>query len=433
MYPYTNNLVTLKAKLASEDGHLLDYIDFLEECFQERESSVKAFLTEEGRFTRLRQDAQELIDQYPTADIRPPLFGVPVGVKDIFHVNGYETRAGSRLPAEEFVGHEAESVTWLKEAGALILGKTVSTEFAYFAPGSTCNPHNPEHTPGGSSSGSAAAVGAGICPLTLGTQTIGSINRPAAFCGVVGFKPSYERVSRSGVIPVSGSLDHVGFFARDTESAGLAASVLIPNWNKSDTDSRPVLGVPQGPYLENISFTGNKSFEETCSRLASNGFQIKRIDVMPDFDEVADRHRLIMAAEVAKVHSDWFGRYANLYHEKTSTLIRQGMAVSEQNLRDALPSREKLRHELMTSMAENNVDLWIAPAALGTAPKGLESTGDPIMNLPWTHSGLPTVSIPSDRNDVGLPFGLQAVGKWHADESVLAWAVEIEEVVDFYD
>jgi len=431
MTPYTNKLVRLMATLASEDGHLLEYLDLLEERFQGREPSVKAFLVEEGRFARLQQDAQELIDRYPTAEGRPPLFGVPVGVKDIFNVNGYETRAGSKLPALEFVGPEAESVTRLKEAGALILGKTVTTEFAYFAPGPTCNPHNPEHTPGGSSSGSAAAVGAGICPLALGTQTIGSINRPAAFCGVVGFKPSYERVSRSGVIPVSGSLDHVGFFTSDVESANLAATVLIPNWNNAVSDPQPVLGLPEGPYLERLSPAGLRNYEDTCDRLTTKGFQIKRIHVMTDFDEVVERHQLIMAAEVAKVHSEWFDRYENLYHEKTSTLIRQGKVISEQDLLGALPGREKLRHELMSSMAKNDVDLWIAPAALGTALKGLDSTGDPIMNLPWTHSGLPSVSLPSGRSDVGLPFGLQLVGNWHADESVLAWASEIEKVLGF--
>lgn len=154
---------------------------------------------------------------------------------------------------------------------------------------------------------------------------------------------------------------------------------------------------------------------------------------MPDFNEIAERHQLIMAAEVAQVHSAWFTRYESLYHEKTSALIRHGMAVSEQDLRIALPGREKLRQELMTAMAEEGVDLWIAPAALGTAPRGLESTGDPIMNLPWTHSGLPTISLPSGRNEIGLPFGLQVVGKWHEDESVLAWAYEIGKVLGFGD
>jgi len=433
MTAFTNDLAALVVALVSDDLRLQDYLDLLEKHIQEREPSVKAFLAEQDRFARLREDAKALLDRYPNPDIRPPLFGVPVGVKDIFNVDGFKTLAGSKLPAMEFEGLEAESVTRLKEAGALVLGKTVTTEFAYFAPGPTCNPHNPKHTPGGSSSGSAAAVGAEMCALTLGTQTIGSINRPAAFCGVVGFKPSYERVSRAGVIPVSGSLDHVGFFSSDAEGVKLAASILISDWNDIAPDPEPILGVPDGAYMERVSPEGRRNFEETCERLAAGGLQILRLNVMHDFNEIAERHQLIMAAEVAQVHSDWFARYESLYREKTSALIRQGMAVSVQDLKDALPGREKLRQELMRAMLEESVDLWIAPAAPGTAPRGLDNTGDPIMNLPWTHSGLPTVSLPSGRNEIGLPFGLQVVGKWHEDESVLAWACEIEKVLGFSD
>ena len=177
-------------------------------------------------------------------------------MKDIFHVKGFLTRAGSGLPVDLLTGPEAESVTQLKQAGALILGKTVTTEFAYFAPGPTRNPRNPAHTPGGSSSGSAAAVGAGLCPLALGTQTIGSILRPASFCGVVGFKPSFGRISSAGVIPFAVSLDHIGFFTQDVAGATLAAAVLCKNWGDEEARTRgdgeakellnyrPVLGVP---------------------------------------------------------------------------------------------------------------------------------------------------------------------------------------------
>jgi len=433
MAELTNNIPALVEALTKDILHLQDYLDLLEAQIQEREPSVKAFLVEQGRFARLRKDADDLLHRYPTPEVRPPLFGIPVGVKDIYNVDGFKTRAGSKLPAEEFEGPEAESVRRLKEAGALILGKTVTTEFAYFAPGPTCNPHHPDHTPGGSSSGSAAAVGAEMCPLALGTQTIGSINRPAAFCGVVGFKPSYERISRAGVIPVSESLDHVGFFTSDAESARWAAPILIPNWNEVGSFQKPILGIPDGPYLGRVSPAGLRNYELTCERLLASGFQIQKLQVMPDFDKIAKRHQIIMAAEIAQVHSEWFSRYKNLYHEKTSTLIQEGMAVSEQDLKEALPGRENLRLELMRVMNQENIDLWIAPAAPGTAPKGLESTGDPIMNLPWTHSGLPAVSLPSGKNEDGLPFGVQIVGKWHEDESVLAWACEIEKVLSFSD
>ena len=202
------------------------YFDQLEATFEEREPKVQAFLPEGNRFDRLRREYKALEQRYPDPDSRPPLFGLPLGVKDIFHADGFETHAGSNLPADRLTGDQAASLTQLKEAGALVLGKTVTTEFAYFAPGPTRNPHNPKHTPGGSSSGSAAGVAAGLVPAAFGTQTVGSINRPAAFCGVVGLKPSYGRVSVEGVIPLAPSLDHVGFFTTDVAGAMVMAPLL---------------------------------------------------------------------------------------------------------------------------------------------------------------------------------------------------------------
>jgi len=426
-----NNLAASAKALQSDQIDLQDYLDLLEKRIDEREPDVKAFLEEEGRFSRLREQVQTLLEQYPEPGTRPVLFGIPVGVKDIFTVRGFETRAGSQLPAKEFKSHEAESIRRLKDAGALILGKTISAEFAYIAPGVTCNPHNESHTPGGSSSGSAAAVGAGMCALSLGTQTVGSINRPAAYCGVVGFKPSYERISRVGVVPVSESLDHVGFFTSDVQSAELAASVLLKDWKDTPADHQPVLAVPEGPYLERVSPEGRASFEDTCETLLATGYEIKRISVMPDFDDIINRHMTIMSAEAAWAHFNWFGRYGHLYHEKTTALIRQGMDVPGLELKSALPGREKLRRELMDAMSESNIDLWIAPAATGTAPKGLESTGDSIMNLPWTHCGLPVLNLPSGKDENGLPFGLQLVGGWHEDESLFVHATGIEKTLDF--
>src|SRR5829696_7702500 len=205
--------------LRSNELTLPEYLSQVEAQFTGREPAILALLPEENRFARLKTEADTLALGYPDLVNRPPLFGAFVGVKDIFHVEGFTTQAGSALPSELFQGEEAESVTRLKDAGALIFGKTVTTEFAYFSAGPTRNPHNVAHTPGGSSSGSAAAVAAGFCQLALGTQTIGSIIRPASFCGVVGLKPTYERISRAGVIPLSPSLDHIGFFTPDIETA----------------------------------------------------------------------------------------------------------------------------------------------------------------------------------------------------------------------
>src|SRR6185436_11758205 len=267
-------------------GRLLlpDFLSQVEARFLERELNVLALLPEENRFTRLHEDADTLVLSYPDLIKRPALFGALVGVKDIFQVEGFLTQAGSRLPSNLLQGAEAASVTRLKEVGALIFGKTVTTEFAYFFPGPTRNPHNPEHTPGGSSSGSAAAVAAGFCQLALGTQTIGSIVRPAAFCGVVGVKPTFERISRAGVIPLSPSLDHIGIFTADVETAIHAARVLYKDWNEPTQPLRkPRLGIPDGPYLQNTSQDGFAHFQNVCKRLEDDGYELHHIPIMPDF------------------------------------------------------------------------------------------------------------------------------------------------------
>src|SRR3990172_144057 len=254
---------------------IADYISQIEAYFETREASVLAFVPEENRFARLHNEAEALVSRFPDPEKRPPLFGLLVGVKDNFHVEGLVTQAGCRLPLADLQGDEAESVTRLKTAGALIMGKTVTTEFAYFSPGPTRNPYNPAHTPGGSSSGSAAAVGAGLCPLSLGTQTIGSIIRPAAYCGTVAFKPTYDRISRIGVIPLSPSLDHVGFFTQDISTAKRVASSLYKDWDESVSLSRkPILGIPEGPYLESASDFALARFGAICDSLADVGYEL---------------------------------------------------------------------------------------------------------------------------------------------------------------
>ncbi len=419
-------LPALAADLRRGDS-LFSYLDLLEARFHHREHEVQAFVPESGRFDRLRREARELFTAHPDAERRPPLFGIPIGVKDVYHVHGFLTRAGSRLPPEELHGLEADSVTALKAAGALILGKTVSTEFAYFAPGPTRNPRNLDHTPGGSSSGSAAAVGAGLCPLALGTQTIGSVCRPAAFCGVVGFKPSYDRVPRSGLVPLAPSLDHVGTFSSDVAGAELAAGVLCRGWKPAgEAARRPVLGVPEGPYLERASEAGREHFDTVRGRLEEAGYAVKSLRAFDDFADVEERHGVIVAAEAARVHARWFPRFSELYHEKTAELVRRGQEIPAGRLEAATAGCGELRRRLTALMDEHGVDLWITPSAVGAAPTGLESTGDPVMNLPWTQAGLPALSLPAGRDGDGLPLGLQLVGRWWTDELLLAWSRAVE-------
>jgi Asp-tRNA(Asn)/Glu-tRNA(Gln) amidotransferase A subunit family amidase len=419
-------LERLAALLRSGDLGVESYLEQLERRIEEREPETLALLPETGRFERLGREATALISRYPEPEGRPPLFGIPVGIKDIFRVDGFATGAGSSLPVDEFAGPESEAVSSLKAAGALVLGKTVSTEFAYFAPGATRNPHDSRRTPGGSSSGSAAAVAAGECPLTLGTQTIGSISRPASFCGVVGFKPSYDRISRDGVIPLAPSLDHIGSFTETVSGARLVAAVLCEEWQEEEPAPRPILGVPVGAYLEQADEDGHALFSAICDRLTGVGYSVVRTDAMLEFAAIRARHDRLVAAEAALVHKQWAVQYGELYHPKTRELLERGRLVSQSEIAEARAGRQELRRELMVRMGAQGIDLWISPAARGVAPLGLDSTGDPVMNLPWTHAGLPTVAIPAAIDTDGLPFGLQIAAGWWRDEHLLAWAEGIE-------
>ncbi len=393
-------------------------IDRLQDLIGAAETRLCALVPEEGRFDRLRR---------AMADSSTGLLSrAPIGIKDIFQVEGLETRAGSRLPPDQLSGAEASSVTALRRAGGVVLGKTVTTEFAYFAPGPTRNPHDLDHTPGGSSSGSAAAVAAGYCPLALGTQTIGSISRPASFCGIVGFKPTYGRIPADGVIPLAPSLDHVGVFANSTSDAAVAADVLCTDWQGVEVSGPPVLGIPRGPFLDRATSEGLRHFERQCAALEAAGWALREVRMFDDFSSVEVRHRSILAAEVARAHQQWFERFAERYDARTRELVEQGQQISQTTLISALEERRRFQQDLHRLTESEGVDLWVSPAATGPAPRGLESTGDPVMNLPWTQAGVPTLALPTDRSGVSLPMGLQLAGRWGDDERLLAWGVQIE-------
>jgi Asp-tRNA(Asn)/Glu-tRNA(Gln) amidotransferase A subunit family amidase len=411
------------------DDDLHASIEQVRTRMMERETTVRALMLESGRFERLHGQADAALTIYRATRTRhPDLFGTLVGVKDIFHVDGFPTTAGSRLPPEELEGPQSEAVTRLLGQGVLVLGKTVSTEFAFFAPGPTRNPHNPLHTPGGSSSGSAAAVASGYCPLALGTQTLGSIVRPAAYCGVVGFKPTYGRISAEGVIPLAPYVDHIGFFTTDVESAAMAAAALMDDYAPAAPSRKPVLGIPEGPYLAKAFEEGLAHFRETCDRLSAH-YDLRPVPAMLDFEDINTRHRRLVAAEAAQVHADWFPRFENLYAPQTVDLIRRGQAVSESQLQSDRDGCDRLRDELARLMDENGIDLWISPPAQGAAPKGLAATGDPIMNLPWNHARVPVLGIPAGRNENGLPMGLQIAGRWDGDAELLAWGTELQKAL----
>lgn len=423
--------VPLSATAHALRTNQLDLHTFIEDTckrIEALEPHIHALLPEPGRHTRLIEEAKALQKRFPDPSTRPALYGIPLGVKDLFNVDGFPTRAGSQLPANVFAGPEATCVSALRSAGAIILGKTVSTEFAWAEPGPTRNPHNLAHTTGGSSSGSAAAVAAGFCPLALGTQTIGSVIRPAAFCGVVGFKPGYGRISTDGMVFCSPSLDTIGFFTSDVAGVARVAPLLCKGWQAAKTHALPVLGVPDGPYLAQASPEGLAAFEKQLSMLEQAGYRVKRIKAMSDIDTINQRDRQLVFAEMAQVHATWFAAYETLYRPRTVAAIREGQQVGAEALATARMGRALVRAKLQVLMSQNAIDLWVAPAAPGPAPEGIETTGNPVMNLPWTYAGLPTITLPAGKAENGLPLGLQCVADFMADEQLVAWAEKLGSV-----
>ncbi|MFJ8045176.1 amidase [Kitasatospora sp. NPDC096147] len=355
-----------------------------------------------------------------------PLRCVPVAVKDVVRVDGLPTTAGSLLPAEVFAGPQATAVDRLRAAGALIAGKTVTAEFAMSAPGPTRNPRHRDHTPGGSSSGSAAAVAAGIVPLALGTQTVGSVIRPAAYCGVVGFRPTHGRIPCDGVVPNAPSLDTLGVLADSLQAVEAAAAVLCDGWSAPDTVlAPPVLGVPDGRYLRQADPDGLAAFEAQVRALVAAGFTVRRVPMFEDLDELARRLRAVNRHEAARSHAEWYPRYGHLYRPQSGATVREGHTVTEDEYARGLRWQQSLRSRLADTTHAAGVDLWITPAAPGAAPSGLDSTGSPVMCAPWSYTGWPALSLPAGRDPRGLPFGLQCVAPAHADERLLAWAAPI--------
>lgn len=406
------------------------YVEAVCDRIEAVDGLVQAFLPEAERRRRLHSAADDLLATFPVPAERPVLFGVAAGIKDIFHVKEFLTRAGSTLPPERLAGPEAVSVRRLRDAGGLVAGKTVTTEFAYFEPGPTANPHNLAHTPGGSSSGSAAAVAAGLCPLAFGTQTIGSVIRPAAFCGVVGFKPTLQRIPTAGLVYFSRTVDQVGLFTQDVAGMALAASALCDDWEEVtlSADDLPVLGVADGPYLRQAAPEALALFRRQLARLEAEGYTLWHVPTLLDIEALNRWHRRLVFAEFAREHAQLYAEFGECYRPRTAEIVRAGQQVSDGELADLRGACLGLRDSLEKQMQQAGIDLWVAPAALGPAPAGLQATGDPNMNLPWTTAGFPALTVPAGAVR-GLPVGLQLVARFSDDELLLAWAEEIAKIV----
>lgn len=423
-------------------GPGLDHLLELARLVRDRDFETNCFLPEDDRNGRI---CREWDSYFPASG---SLRGVGLGVKDLFRVAGLPTRAGSFLPPSVFEGPEALSVSLLKSAGAVVVGKTVSTEFAYFEPGPTRNPLDHSRTPGGSSSGSAAAVAAGLCDLALGTQTIGSIIRPAAFCGVIGFKPTLGLIPLDGVVPFSPSADHAGLFARNLsviasalaaidpsaipgELPGLLARSsgkglfhgLLPEQETACQDpssqKKPSIGLVTGPLMALASPEAVRAVESAVDILRSLGYEIISADPFPDLESIRGLHQDLVAREFADVHEEWFAKHGHLYRPGSRSLVERGRAVGDARLAEARSSMGAVLARVEELMDRAGVDLWISPSTVGVAPRGIASTGDPVMNLPWTHTGQPAITLPFGRDGDGLPFGLQLSGRFGGDAALL--------------
>jgi Asp-tRNA(Asn)/Glu-tRNA(Gln) amidotransferase A subunit family amidase len=402
----------------------------------EAEEEIKAFahLDSEHAIMQARTMDERRAAGKPTG----PLHGIPVAVKDIIDTADYPTEYGSPLAAGRRPYHDATVVARLRQAGAVIIGKTVTTEFAYFHPGKTRNPHDPARTPGGSSSGSAAAVAAGMVPLAIGTQTNGSIIRPGAFCGVFAAKLTHGLVSRHGVLPLSRTLDHVGPFARSLEDLALILDAIV-GYDPGDPDTQPVaapdfrktamqkmpltprFGFAKTPVWDKADAATKSAFEQLAARLGETCIPV---DLPDRFAEAWDTHRIIMAVEMAHNLGPVADRYGEGVSKVLCDLVAEGRQVGATRYLKALDEARSFKPAFDDVFEDCNA--IITPATTGIAP-GPETTGSPVFCSLWTLTGLPALSLPLLEGEGGMPLGVQLVGARGDDARLLRaarWLVE---------
>lgn len=442
---------TLLAAAAAIRGGKRTCVEVLEHCLRQIdiwEPQVKAWV-QLDRAGSLEQ-AQRLDEEAREGHFRGPLHGIPIGIKDIIDVAGFVTGCGStalsQRPPAEF---DAVVVRKLRRAGAIILGKTVTTAYAYFDPPVTRNPWNLQHTPGGSSSGSAAAVATGMCLGALGTQTGGSIIRPAAFCGVVGYKPKRKQVNRTGVFPFASSLDHVGPMARTVADVATIYNSICRVDDRLEelaeitrpSDRIPCFGILDIDFLSHIDEPARQAWNQTLDRLSAAGADIVTVN-WPEFDleEIWRRHRVLMATEIASAHEDRLRSHPEDYPPHVRSLIEEGLKVSAAEYVRCRRHQHLLRHSVQELQRLANpdtdetdgsdadliryenaaweVDALLFPSAPGAAPD-TSSTGNPKMNSPWTFTGQAALTMPMGLSPDGLPLGLQLISCSFGEEDLI--------------
>ena len=404
------------------------------------DGDLKAWVTidREGVLAAARQREAEVQGGGPLG----PIHGVPVGLKDIFYTEGMLTACGSKVYADFVPTFDATSVTRIKDAGGIILGKAVTTEFATSDPSPTRNPWNQEHTPGGSSSGSSAAVAARMVPAALGSQTGGSTCRPAAYNGIVGVKPTYGRVSRYGVVPVSWSLDHVGILTRTVADAALMLTVLsgaddndpgslretVPDFTAqmAENDRPPRIGLVRQYYQDYATAEMWAHTEAVANQLAEAGAEVEEIPLPDSFAYVHSFQRIVMNVECAAFHQANHRVRAADYGPRIRAGMEMGMIIPTTAYQKAQRLRRQFRADMSEMVAQ--VDVVMTPAIPAPAPRDLNTTGDAAFQVPWTAAGLPTVVVSTGLSELGMPMAVQFGGPWAQEGKVLGAAQWCERI-----
>jgi aspartyl-tRNA(Asn)/glutamyl-tRNA(Gln) amidotransferase subunit A len=403
------------------------YAESLLDRIEQLEPAVEAWVTVDRE--KVLEAAEAATREAAEGRFRSPLHGIPVGIKDIYFTEGTLTTMGSPLYAGFVPSRDADVVVDLKRAGAVVLGKTETTEFAFHDPAPTRNPWNTRHTPGGSSSGSAAAVSCGMTPLAFGSQTGGSTVRPASYCGVVGYKGTYDLLSRGGIYPLSWSLDHVGFMTRNVEDALITLRTLSPDLSDGpQSGEAPRLGLMAGYFKENADSEVWAGFEKAVGKLWDEGAQVTDVRMPESLNMFPDVHRVIMSVETAAVHEDTFREHADGYRPYMRGFISSGLLVPA----TAYLRAQRIRGIIMSDAAQaaRGYDALICPSTQDTAPEGQHWTGSPSFNAPWSLTGLPSVTVPSGLSG-GLPLGLQLIGRPYGDVELLRAAAWCERALEF--
>lgn len=382
---------------------------------EERTRAVAVCVT---RIARQDTNVRAWVKVRPDREHGPgPLAGVPFGCKDIIETTGLPTEYGSPIYHGRVGTSDAAIVRLLRERGARLMGKTQTTAFAWKTPSPTRNPNHPDHTPGGSSSGSAAAVAAGMVPFAIGTQTLGSVIRPASFCGITGFKPSQGVLPMDGVLPCAPSLDTLGLFTH-------TAVDMQALWDALKVPGRPAASAVTLGVLEplpDVDAAMASAFARTVATLRAGGAVVRAIDLRDRLAAVAKAARVVLAVEAAREHGDRYKEHGDKLQDMAE-LVREGLAISPAQYEQARRAISDARLALGPVLAETPVIL--TPAAPGPAPRGLTSTGDPAMNAPWTALGMPAITIPMP--GTGLPLGLQLTAAHGQDNLLLRTAVSVE-------